>query len=182
MVRLAEGLDVKPLLDQLDANPHLWNERPHRLRGDSPHREVDDIWIRYMDPADWAGHDFTTPHESIWLPAVEFIPALRDLHALVALGEDHGGVLITRIPPGKQVYPHDDRGTWHAEWYDHKVWIPLRANRKCINWVEYEHAVWKPGEVWQHNNLLTHSVINDGDTERIVLICCFRSNKHAIRT
>lgn len=174
MTRLAEGLDVKPLLEQIDANPQLWNEIPYRSRGNSPHREVADIWARYMDLALCPGHDFNTPHESVWLPPTWLIPAVKDLHAKVAVGSDHGGVLLTRIPPGCQVYPHHDRGTWHAEWYDHKVWIPLRANAGCVNWVEDEPAVWKPGEAWTHDNLRVHSVENHGDTERIVLICCFR--------
>ena len=175
MTRLAQGLDVKPLLAQIDANPQLWNEIPLRSRVESPHRETSDIWPRYMDPSLWFGHDFTMPHESVWLSPVKSIPAVLDLHAAVMPpGAECGGVLITRIPPGKQVYPHHDKGTWHAEHYDHKVWIPLRANKKCINWVEYEHAVWKPGDAWTHDNLKVHSVENHGNTERIVLICCFK--------
>jgi hypothetical protein len=177
MTRLMTGLDVEPLLKQLAAQPHLWFERPDRLLGNSPHRETRDIWVRYMDPALCAAHDFTTPHTSIWLPGASLIPAVRDLHAAVTPpGADIGGVLITRIPPGKQVYAHHDQGTWHAEWFTHKVWIPLRANDECINRVEHEQAVWRPGEAWTHDNLRVHSVENHGETERIVLICCFRKD------
>ena len=85
MTRLAQGLDVKPLLDQLDAAPWLWGEIPNRSWANSPHRETTDIWARYMHPALWPRHDFTTPHESVWLPAIETIPAIRDLHAKVAV-------------------------------------------------------------------------------------------------
>lgn len=180
MKRLAVGLDVQPLLDQIDANPQLWNERDTRLLGNSPHRETNDIWVRYMDPARFAGHDFTKPHTSIWLPGAALIPAVRDLHATVTpLRAEAGGVLITRIPAGKQVYAHHDRGSWHAEWFTHKVWIPLRANDRCVNHVEHEHAVWRPGEAWTHDNLRVHSVENQGATERIVLICCFRQHDSA---
>lgn len=180
MRRLAVGLDVQPLLTQIDANPQLWNERPNRLLGTSPHRETADIWVRYMDPALCGTHDYAQPHTSIWLPGAASIPAVRDLHAAVAPPSgDFGGVLITCIPPGRQVYPHHDRGTWHAEWYDHKVWIPLRANAGCINRVEHESAVWRPGEAWTHDNLRVHSVENHGETERIVLICCFRRHDYA---
>jgi hypothetical protein len=81
---------------------------------------------------------------------------------------------MTRIPPGKQVYPHHDRGTWHAEYYTTKVYIPLRANAQCVNFCGDDWEVMAPGTVWQFNNLVDHSVVNGGQTERITLICCYR--------
>lgn len=173
------GMPVEPLLTELDANPDIWDERPERTFGESPHRETSDVWVRYAD-AHWLGRtgDFVGPHQSTWWPVVDRIPSVfavwdRIRHALGGPLE-FGGVLITRIPPGKRVYPHHDCGTWHAEHYDLKVWLPLRANELCVNGVDDEEIVWRPGEAWSHNNLLTHWVRNEGTTERICLIMCFR--------
>lgn len=172
-------VDVSKLLAEIDAHPDIWNERPERRAGESPHRETADVWCRYADPA-WLAQkrDFMGPHKSVWWPVTRHIPAVFGVVDDIedALGGDLalGGILLTRIPPGQQVYPHHDRGTWHAEYYTTKVWLPLRANDRCVNWVEDEKMVWKPGEAWSHDNLLTHAVENGGETERICFIMCFR--------
>lgn len=176
---VAKQIPVQLLLNELDASPDLWDERPERRHGPSPHRESSDIWVRYADPH-WLArtNDFAGPHQSTWWPVVDRIPAvfaIWDNVRWALSGElEFGGVLITRIPAGKQVYPHHDRGTWHAEHYDLKVWLPLRANPLCVNGVEDEEMVWRPGEAWSHDNLTTHWVRNEGTTERICLIMCFR--------
>lgn len=178
---IAEGIDVEPLLAELDEHPELWNERLERRGGNSPHRETQDIWVRYASEEAMREPDFMhKPHESILYPRWRGSVGLATVTAQVLFdgfpGEspEIGGFLITRIPPGCQVYPHHDRGTWHSEFYTTKVWIPLRANDRCVNTVEDEAMVWKSGEAWTHSNLIEHSVRNDGETERIVLILCFR--------
>lgn len=178
--KIADGIDVAPVLAELDAQPGLWNTYPYRRMGTSPHRETDDMWIRYRDPdAPASADDFLRPHRSVFYPAWYALPSLHPIaYAMQERvgSDDMGGILMTRIPPGGQVYPHHDRGSWHAEHYNTKLWIPLRANPGCINYVEGEPSVWRPGEAWTHDNLLVHSVENHGDTERICLILCFRTD------
>lgn len=182
---IAKDIDVAPLLWELDAHPELWNHRAERRAGASPHRETQDIWVRYASPEAMLEPDFSQkPHVSVMWPAFDVLPSLYWLVTNLVTrfpgaynapsNLEVGGFLITRIPAGKQVYEHDDRGTWHAEYYNSKVWVVLRGNDQCVNTVEGEEMVWKPGEAWQHDNLLRHSVRNDGESERIVLILCFR--------
>lgn len=177
--KLAADIPVAGVLAELDTRDDLWSANPQRLIDQGPHRETDDIWVRYRNLAELTGPDsFREPHLSIWYPAWHALPSLRSItFALSALvGSVHmGGILITRIPPGATVYPHDDRGTWHSEYHNAKVWIPLRANDRCFNHCEDETVVMEPGSAYSFNNLTTHSVENRGDTERIALICCFRS-------
>ena len=46
-VRIAEGLDVEPLLKLLDAKPELWKEIEERQRfTNSPHKDTDCISVR----------------------------------------------------------------------------------------------------------------------------------------
>jgi uncharacterized cupin superfamily protein len=85
-----------------------------------------------------------------------------------------GGILITRIPPGGCVKPHHDRGSWHAETMNTKVYVGLRSNPQCINRCEGEQIVIAPGDAVTFNNLLTHSVENNGETDRMTLIVCMR--------
>lgn len=174
---LDEGIDVSAALTQIDGQPELWNTYANRiLPVNSPHRETSDIWVRYRMATEInrPGH-FDEPHESVWYPAWYALPALRPIVFRLAEAAEAtriGGILMTRIPPGGQVYPHHDKRTWHSEYYDTKIWMPLRGNERCINWCEDEDIVMKPGTAYTFSNLKVHSVENNGDTERIVLIVC----------
>lgn len=175
---IAEGIDVAPLLAEIDRQPKLWNHRPERRAGISPHRETQDLWIRYASEEAMREPGFPErPHKSVWWPAFHALPAVAPLvvRFMRLLGPVRtGGVLATRIPPGCQVYEHHDDLAWHARFYTTKVWLVLRANDLCVNTVEDEAMVWRPGQAWSHNNLIPHSVRNGGESERIVLILCFR--------
>lgn len=176
--KLADGIQVSPILAQLDARADLWNKNAARLGANSPHRETDDVWVRYRNPTELVGpKSYAEPHFSVWYPAWWSLPALHDtVFALSALvrSTHMGGILLTRIPPGGRVYDHDDRGTWHSEFHNAKVWVPLRANENCFNRCADEMVHMGAGEAWAFDNLLPHSVENNGLTERIALICCFR--------
>lgn len=177
--RLAEGIDVQPLLGQLDQQPELWDQIPFRRTApNSPHAAMKDIWIRYRPPVEllypWS---FAEPFHSVFYPAWRVLPALKPitfgLMSLVSAVE-LGGILLTRIPPGGAVMPHDDRGKWHAEWFNLKVYIPLRSNDQCINFCGGDEVVMRAGEAWVFDNLVEHATYNRGDTERITLIVCMR--------
>lgn len=175
---VASDIDVAPLLAEMDQRPELWDARSGRRSGQSPHRETSDLWFRYADPALVRTLDQQKPHVSVWYSEVDLLPSVHGIVAAVrtALGGELelGGILATRIGPGKQVYEHHDRGTFHAHHYDMKVWVVLRGNDQCVNTVEDEEMVWKSGCAYSHDNLLRHSVRNEGTTERIVLILCFK--------
>ena len=176
---IGEGFDVSHALREIDAQPEIWNHRGDRRGPDSPHRETSDVWLRYTpeDAITLPGFHLR-PHRSVAWPAWWKLPATVHLVSKVgqALGGrvELGGVLMTRIGPGCQVWPHHDRGSWHAEYYTSKVWAVLRGNQRCVNTVENEEMVWHPGQAWSHSNLIEHAVRNEGNSERIVLISCFR--------
>jgi hypothetical protein len=86
-----------------------------------------------------------------------------------------GGVLITRVPPGRQVAPHDDRGRWHPTFFQTKAYLPLATNPKCYSTCEDECVTMNVGECWLFDNLKTHSTVNDGETDRITLIVSMRT-------
>lgn len=176
-LRLAEGIDVSELAAELTAKPHLWNQRRERTFEASPHHGVDDIWIRYR-----ALHELTEPAKYLEPHFAEFYPAWRELPSLHPIifnlmakvrATYLGGILITRIPPGGQVKPHHDRGSWHAETMNCKMYVPIEANPDCVNHCEDEQVVMRPGECWSFNNLVVHSVENRGKTPRVTaIICC----------
>lgn len=186
LIKLGDGIDIAPVLAELDAQPELWDEHKHRTTiANGPFQQTSDLWVRFRDPGEISDpQKYAAPHFATWYPAFDRLPSLRGLignvmglcAAAVRPGvlAHLGGVLITRIAAGAKILPHDDRGRWHAEFYNCKVYVPLRANEQCVNYCADEQAVMRPGEVWSFNNLVTHSVENNGDTERVILIVCMR--------
>jgi hypothetical protein len=177
--RLAEGIDVGPLLCQLNAHPELWDQHTVRkVAPGTPHSQMTDIWVRWRRLEELnEPKDFAEPHFPVWYPSWHLLPAIQPLvYALMAQVRcvHLGGILITRIPPGARIDPHHDRGGWHAEYHNCKVYIPIKSNARCVNVCESEEIAMRAGEVWTFNNLLVHSVENNGAEERITAIISMR--------
>jgi hypothetical protein len=177
-LKIASGIETLGVLMDLARQPELWNRHTDRTRGDSPHREVDDIWLRFR-----AYGDLTTP-ESFAEPFVpSFYPAWTALahqrpivFGLMARCEavQLGGVLITRVGPGRQVARHNDKNRWHPEFFTTKIYVPLTTNPDCINTCDDEKVTMMQGDAWIFDNLKMHSTENNGDTDRITLIISLR--------
>jgi hypothetical protein len=164
-------------LDVLQAREELkdsrgWNLLPLRTRHPkSPHRECDDIWVRYQKGARREDGSF----DCDWYDIADELPAIRNLcDAVTSFAEAHevGGILITRIPAGKQVYPHADTG-WHAERYE-KFAVQIAGNHKQAFCFDDGSISPENGDVFTFNNQARHWVTNDSDEDRITLICCIR--------
>jgi Aspartyl/Asparaginyl beta-hydroxylase len=169
--KLFGDVNVLALQWALRCNEQLWNANAERTSAsDSPHREVDDIWVRYMTPPFAEG-----PHESVWYPAAACLPVREVVFPLFASlrGERLGGVLITRIAPGKQVYSHIDEG-WHARYYE-KFAVQIQSAPGQLFQVEDEALEAKPGDVYRFDNSFEHWVINPTPYERITMICCIKT-------
>lgn len=160
---------------ELAAQPDLWDRDPERrIAPGSPHREMTDVWVRCIDKANIEG--FNGPHEARWYPAYWAVPSLRPvifdvMRAVQAVRL--GGVLITRIPPGGEIYAHKDAG-WHPEYYNTKIYAVLASNDRCVNWAEDMTVCMAPGECWFFNNLVEHGLRNEGETDRVSLIIVMR--------
>lgn len=175
--QIAQGVDTLPLLLDLFRQPALWDQNPARTAG-GPFIGTSDIWCRFRDPGELTGAaSYAEPFIPQFWPAWHALPHLRPLvMALMTRMEavQLGLVLITRVPPGGQVAPHHDRGRWAAEFYGCKVAVPLSSNDRCTNTCEDERVVMHTGEAWLFENQVTHSTVNEGESDRITLIVTMR--------
>lgn len=104
---LGKGMDVSQAVAEIEAQPDVWNRHCLRTAGEgTPHKEIPDIWVRYNAWENFTGDPaaFNAEHEPSWYPVIEQLPAVRKIifdvmHAVQ--GERLGGVLITKVPPGK---------------------------------------------------------------------------------
>jgi hypothetical protein len=182
-LKIAEGVDVTPLLAELARQPELWDQ--NRLRTThpmTPHKQVSDIWIRFNDLAEYEKSSDPSKvideHESIWYPTAAKLPSVRPMvFALMARvqGERLGRVLITRLAPGCRIEPHEDGGS-HAAYYE-RYHITLQSQPGCIFRAGDEAVCMRPGEVWWFDNSQTHEVINESSDDRLTLIVDIKASK-----
>lgn len=169
-------VNVEPLRWALRENAHLWNQHPGRTAPvDSPHHGLWDLWARYAGP----GVDGSQPHESVWYPAADVLPVRELVYPLLSAvhGDQLGGVLITRIPPGGRVKPHTDPG-WHARHYE-KFAVQVESAPGQLFSFDNAALETRPGDVFWFDNSLSHWVTNDTPHERITLIVCIRPSQRS---
>lgn len=171
--------DVTGIIAELARHPELWNEFDLRTNHpQSPHRELDDIFVRYNARENFDGdrHAFNERHDAVWwdsagkLPSV--LPVVFDLMRRVN-GEHLGMVLITRIPAGATCHRHVDLG-WHARHYD-KYAVQLTSAPGQSFHVEETSLEARPGECYFFNNSRPHWVLNQSRQDRMTMIVCIRT-------
>jgi hypothetical protein len=173
---IADAVDVVPLSLELARNEALWDSNPERRTyPGSPHAAMTDITARYMPEAEVSTARRGTEHRNVFWPAWHALPALRPivfgLMARVSAVE-LGSIIITRLPPGEAILPHSDAGSWAPEYYHCKAHLTV-AGKALVRCAEDE-CVFMRGTVWTFDNLLTHSVQNIGDGDRISAIISMR--------
>ena len=81
--KIAEGVDVAPLMNELMAQPELWDINSERITPNMPHYQTHDIWLRYNDKTSFIEKGsfvgFNDPHIPVWYPAIEALPAAKRL-------------------------------------------------------------------------------------------------------
>lgn len=152
--------------------PELWNQNTLRTEHvGTAHCEADDIWLRFNDISNEISEYIIDNHESIDYPAYDKLPQAHslifDLMSVVR-GKRLGRVLITKLTPGKKIYPHVDGGS-HAAYYE-RYHIILQNQSGSIFRCGNEVITMNTGDVWWFNNAIEHEVINNSADDRLTLI------------
>lgn len=179
--KVASGVEVRPLMLALMAREHLWNQQTFRTTfPNTPHAAVDDIWLRFSDPAKCD----TTTHvigddRPIWfqgaidLPQVQ--PIVLDLMKLVGAYE-LGRLLITRLRPGGRILRHADRDGSYVQTADRaRYHVVLNGAPGSLYNVADETVQMLTGEVWWFNAHEEHEVVNNSADDRIHLLVDVRT-------
>ncbi len=181
--KIGEYADIADIAYELSQAPELWNSFKYRTyHSASPHRDTQDIWVRYNDFKNYDPQNpfaFNEEHESVWWPTVHYLPGVFVIANMMAsyFQGQLGGVFVTKIPPGKCVHPHIDYG-WHAKHYDKKVGISVQANENQSFSVLNERLVTKTGDIFEFDNSKVHWVNNDSSESRITVICAIKTKEN----
>lgn len=164
-------MDVTPILAAISARPDLWNENNLRTTyPNSPHSEVDDIWLMFNDASGDVVNDIQVQPYRGWneLPVKDVVLNLMRRVGGCQLGR----ALITRLPPGKSIAPHKDHGA-PAEFYS-RYHIALQSLPGCAVSSGGEVVNFASGEAWWFDNRAEHSVVNNSADDRIAMVVDIR--------
>jgi Aspartyl/Asparaginyl beta-hydroxylase len=165
--KLISNINVNPLLDQLQNNPHLWNESDLWTRGKegSAIYNTDNIILRFNKSPGWDKEAFT-----ILSAAQEIVFNL--MHVIP--GEHLGKVVITKLRSGEIIADHIDMMPPGVPPYFQRYQIPLSVSPGVIFKCGDEEVYMKPGEAWWFDNQVTHSVTNNSNEDRISMLADIR--------
>ncbi len=176
-IQIAANVDPLAVRLELERHPELWDQDPtRRTYPGTPHGAMTDITVRYMPPEQLTDLEARRgEHRNVFWPAWHALPSLRPVvFGLMARVQavELGSVLITRLPAGAEILPHSDAGSWAPSFYNLKAhWtVAGMALVRC----EDDECGFDVGTVWTFDNLLTHSISNVGDLDRIVVIVSMR--------
>lgn len=175
--KLADNVNVLPLLHELQLQPDLWNE--NRLRTSfeaSPHKDVSDVWVWFNSIDPEAVKKTIDDKDVVPYRAWHALPSVRPIvFALMnqVCGVRLGRVIITKLPPGKSISWHKDGGA-PAEYYS-RYQVALQSLPGSLFHIEDETVNFATGQVWWIDNKANHSVVNNSKDDRIVMIVDIRN-------
>lgn len=174
-LRLAERVDTMPLLHALHRQPELWNADTFRTQyPGTPHREVDDILLRFSDPAKCnTVSTVIGDGKPVWHPAAAKLPwrpiVLDLMRRVEAYQLDR--LLITRLAPGGRIMPHaDDQGEYVNDPSRERYHVVIQGLPGSLYTNGDETVTMRTGEVWLFDPLLVHSIQNNSEDDRIHML------------
>jgi hypothetical protein len=179
--KLAEHIDVGPLLAKLEANPHLWEIDTRRQRAPgSAHHDTECIVLR--GPSDPTLATFATDvgaavTELMAMFEHELHPVLDQILNRIEATEV-GRMLFAKLKPDGRIDWHADEGLYAKAWA--RFHIVLTSDEGNRFMVEDESVHMRPGECWWFAHRRAHGVVNHSGTPRIHLIVDFKSDRFPV--
>lgn len=174
-LRIGENLDVLPLVHAIHRQPQLWDEHPIRTtHPGTAHAEVSDILVWFNDISN--PEAVANDREVVPFPAWSQLPQIRPLVFTLMRwveGVRLGRVIVTRLPPGKEIAPHVDGGA--PATYFERYQIALQSLPGCLFRAGDEVVQMRTGECWRFDNTQLHSVVNNSADDRLALIVDVRT-------
>ncbi len=175
--RVLDKIDVEALITKVLSLPettwHLDETIQKRL---TQNRQVDSIYLKWMSKIDFSTKISKRPLQTDDVSLVEGWSILhKDLDTIVDTAIAHfpaGGVVtriqLARLNPGSQIRTHFDSDPMLIA--AHRLHIPLTSNDGVEFLIDGERVVMSVGSLYELNNRLWHSVINNGTQSRIHLL------------
>lgn len=179
--KIADGIDIAPMLAKLEANPHLWEIDTRRQNAPgSAHHDTECIVLR--GPSDPTLATFATDVGAASTPLWLFLRAeLTDILTPIINRLDVtelGRVLIAKLKPDGRIDWHADEGPYAKAWARLHIVLTSDAGNRFM--VEDESVHMAPGTCWWFAHRRSHGVVNRSDTPRVHLIVDYKSDRFPV--
>ena len=169
--KLAEGIDVKPMLAEVDEATEIWLADTSRQRKVRCQRHTRNIFLRVAKkPLPTGEKNANNVHESVEAHAARRFPSVLEFLRQVAASERAvlGRATLVALPPGKRVYPHTDFGDYYR--IRDRYHLVLRSPQGSPLEAGDQTTTMREGELWVFNNKIRHAARNPTRVTRIHLI------------
>ena len=136
---------------------------------DSPHLDTESIYLRMPEEISVNSvFNELLATTTVWgrCSPITMRVVMDAMHLLNLV--ELGRVMLVKLKPGGKITPHPDEGAYCA--YYNRYHIPIVTNDDVLFTVGEKTVNMGAGELWEINNKKVHSVVNNGDTDRIHLI------------
>jgi hypothetical protein len=170
--KLIERFNPEAIAKELNAT-NLWNWLNLRKAPGLYHNVADDIVLRFQPVQ--GQHTLTSYFNE--LNCVDYFSQgfLKETMKLVAATFDNarlGRVIVAKLHSGAVIKPHIDEGEY-AKAHD-RFHLVITTNSGVKFKCETEEVHMSAGEIWWFDNKKEHSVVNNGNTERIHVVIDMR--------
>ena len=168
---IARGVDIQPLLAELDAAPEMWLADTSRQRKIRCQRNTRNIFLRAArKPLPPGARNANDVHESrVARPARKFPRTLAYCERVAdALSGKLGRATLVALQPHGRVFPHVDTGAYYR--IRDRFHLVLRSAGGSPLAAGDERVLMRPGELWAFNNKARHWADNPSDEPRVHLI------------
>ena len=168
---IARGVDIEPLLAELDAAPEMWLADTSRQRNIRCQRNTRNIFLRApRKPLPPGAKNANDVHESRIARSARKFP--RTLAYCENVAENLGGTLgratLVALLPHARVFPHVDAGAYYR--IRDRFHLVLMSTGGSLLAAGDEEVVMRPGELWAFNNKARHWADNPSGEPRVHLI------------
>ena len=164
------GVDLEPLRLELANHSGAWDAQQGRQLTSPAQRHTNAIPLRGLRRSCIRGRRRRDVHESRWTSLSAQFPATKAFIESCATEQQGkpGRARFARLPPGKTVLPHMDRGEYYR--YRDRYHLVIRSAQGSLLNAGDESVRMQEGELWWFDNKAIHDACNDSDSDRIHLI------------
>ena len=151
-----------------DLGESAWMAQAYRQASYNVHRSTQSIVLCFIDLHRWPRVDVAREVGWEWLGECA-VPVMEEI---IARCYPPGGVVIramaVRLPSGARITPHVDEH--ESLRISHRIHLPLVTNPRVRFFIDGVPHRFESGRAVEVNNQLSHSVMNDGASDRIHFI------------
>ena len=164
------GVELEPLRLELSEHASAWEAQQGRQLTAPAQRHTNAIPLRGLRRSRIRGRRRRDVHESRWTSLSARFPATKAFIEGCAAEQQGkpGRARFARLPPGKTVLPHMDRGEYYR--YRDRYHLVIRSPHGSPLNAGNESVRMQEGELWWFDNKAIHDACNDSDSDRIHLI------------